>query len=64
MNTFMVQVFDKKSATWKDRGVRLGKDANEALKRGYGVSGTRPYNGQAKSKSGKLFRAVPHDNAA
>lgn len=31
---------------------------NAALK-AYGIKGTRPYRGQATSKSGKRFEAVP-----
>lgn len=33
------------------------KDANDAIRYGYGIYGTRPRQGQATSKSGKKFRA-------
>lgn len=63
--SFKIQVQDRRNGNWRDRTVvsedRKGNpltDQNDAL-RAYGVSGTRPRLGEATSKSGKRFRAVP-----
>lgn len=64
-----IYVFNKKTKNWQIRTTvsvpTTGddvKDANLALKSktyGYGIAGSRPRLGEATSKSGKRFKAVP-----
>jgi hypothetical protein len=73
-----IYVFNKKTKAWQHRDVVVipttgddNKDANIALKSkknkttgigGYGIAGSRPRLGEAESKSGRRFRAVPTVN--
>jgi hypothetical protein len=61
MFTFEIQVRNNRTGEWRHRAFVDGADnPNQALK-AYGVSGTRPYNGEATSRSGKRFRAIEAD---
>jgi hypothetical protein len=60
-----IYVFNKKTKNWQIRTTVIvdttgddTKDANKAL-RSYGIAGTRPRLGEAESKSGRRFKAVP-----
>lgn len=56
MDSFDIQVSYK--GEWRHRTTVNARSANAALK-AYGISGSRPYLGEATSRSGKRFRAIP-----
>lgn len=58
MQAFQIQVKDRRNGQFRDRTVVEAHSANAAL-RAYGIRGTRPRLGEATSKSGKRFKAIP-----
>lgn len=59
--TFDIEVKDRRDktgATWNHRTQVIAETANQAVKQ-YVVSCKRAHKGEATSKSGKRFRAVP-----
>jgi hypothetical protein len=55
---FQIQVRNNDADAWRVRVDSVEADSANAALRSYGIRGSRPYKGSARSKSGKQFRAI------